>query len=65
EGKLTISRRYNQATLAAIKPWGNSQGASRIGLTQLQKYTFLTLRQEVWQKKVYFCGNLIDKIWKI
>jgi len=25
----------------------------------------LVVRQEVWQKKVYFCGNLIDKIWKI
>jgi hypothetical protein len=36
-GKLTTSRRYNLRTLAAIKPWGNSEGASRVGLTR-RKY---------------------------
>ena len=56
-GKRSISRRYNQATLAAVKPWGGSQGASRIGLTRVQKYTNLLLGQGDDEKKVYFCGK--------
>jgi hypothetical protein len=34
-GKLTTSHRYNLRTLAAIKPWGNSEGAGRIGLSRV------------------------------
>jgi len=47
-GKLTISHRYNlyyiaplqPFTLAAIKPWGSSKGAGRIGLTRRKSTTF-------------------------
>jgi len=53
-GKLTISRRYNQATLAAVKPWGDSQGAGRIGLTQAAKVDKFTTPAKRVSKKIVF-----------
>jgi len=60
-GKRSISRRYNQATLAAVKPWGGSQGASRIGLTRAQKYTNLELGQGDDEKKCIFVERNFKK----
>jgi hypothetical protein len=39
-GKLTTSRRYNLRTLAAVKPWGDSEGACRVGLTRCKSSNF-------------------------
>jgi hypothetical protein len=50
-GKLTISHRYNLRALAAIKPWGDSEGAGRIGLSRIfgrkGKRIFLLLKKKI------------------
>jgi|GEM_PF-5666550 len=40
-----MSHRYKPFTLAVVKPWGNSKGAGRIGLTQGKSSAFSIKKQ--------------------
>ena len=40
-----LRRTAQPPTLAAFRPWGDSAGAGRAGLTPPQKYKFLNYRQ--------------------